>query len=108
MRTVLIDVPARLADLPDTPTAREVGLDLKGFRDRTWFGLFAPKGLPLAIAQRISDEVARIAATADMKDKLLMVSQFAHHRPPAEFERQVADDKAFFAALIKELDIKLE
>ena len=36
----------RLADLPDMPTAQEVGLDLKGFRDRAWFGLFAPKGLP--------------------------------------------------------------
>ena len=108
VRTVLIDAPARLADLPDTPTAQEVGLDLKGFRDRAWFGLFAPKGLPPAIAQRLSDEVARIAATTDMKDKLLMVAQFAHYQSPADFTRQVADDKAFFTALIKELDIKLE
>ena len=23
--------------------AREAGLDLKGFRDRSWFGLFAPR-----------------------------------------------------------------
>jgi len=108
VRTVLVDAPTRLADLPDTPTAQEAGLDLKGFRDRAWFGLFAPKGLPPAIAQRISDEVARIADTADMKDKLLMVAQFAHHQSPAEFTKQVGDDKAFFTALIKELDIKLE
>lgn len=108
VRTVLIDAPTRLADLPDTPTAQEVGLDLKGFRDRAWFGLFAPKGLPTDIAERISTEVARIAATSDMKDKLLMVAQFAHYQSPADFMRQVADDKAFFTALIKDLDIKLE
>lgn len=108
VRTVLVDAPTRLADLPDTPTAQEVGLDLKGFANRAWFGLFAPKGLPPAIAQRISDEVARIANTADMKDKLLMVAQFAHHQSPAEFTKQVTDDKAYFTALIKELDIKLE
>ena len=108
VRTVLIDAPTRLADLPDTPTAQEVGLDLKGFRDRAWFGLFAPRGLPPAIAERVSSEVARIAATSDMKDKLLMVAQFAHYQSPADFTRQVADDKAFFTALIKELDIKLE
>ena len=97
-----------LDDFPDVPTAQEVGLDLKGFRDRAWFGLFAPKGLPPAIASRISDEVARNAATADMKEKLLLVAQFAHHQSPADFARQVADDKVFFAALLKELDIKLE
>jgi tripartite-type tricarboxylate transporter receptor subunit TctC len=105
---VLIDARERLADMPDVPTAQEVGLDLKGFRDRAWFGLFAPTGLPPAIATRMSDEVARIAATADMKEKLLMVAQFAHYQSPAEFARQVADDKAFFTALLKELDIKLE
>lgn len=43
-----------------------------------------------------------------MKEKLLMVAQYAHHQSPAEFARQVADDKKFFTALLKELDIKLE
>jgi tripartite-type tricarboxylate transporter receptor subunit TctC len=108
VRLVLIDAEVRLADLPDVPTAQEVGLDLKGFRDRAWFGLFGPKGLPAAVASRISDEVARIAATPDMKEKLLLVAQYAHHQSTADFARQVADDRAFFAALLKQLDIKLE
>jgi tripartite-type tricarboxylate transporter receptor subunit TctC len=108
VRLVLIDAEVRLADLPDVPTAQEVGLDLRGFRDRAWFGLFGPKGLPAAVASRISDEVARIAATLDMKEKLLLVAQYAHHQSTADFARQVADDRAFFAALLKQLDIKLE
>jgi tripartite-type tricarboxylate transporter receptor subunit TctC len=108
VRLVLIDAEVRLADLPDVPTAQEVGLDLRGFRDRAWFGLFGPKGLPAAVASRISDEVARIAATLDMKEKLLLVAQYAHHQSTADFAQQVADDRAFFAALLKQLDIKLE
>lgn len=108
VRMVLTDGPARLADFPDVPTASEVGLDLKGFRDRSWFGLFAPKGLSPDIARRISDEVARIAAEPSIKEKLLLVAQYAHHQPTAQFAQQVADDKAFFANLIKQLDIKLE
>ena len=43
-----------------------------------------------------------------MKEKLLLVAQYAQHQSPPDFTRQVADDKAYFAALIKELDIKLE
>ena len=108
VRVVLVDTPARLRDLPDVPTAQEAGLDLKGFRDRAWFGLFAPKGLPPAVANRISDEAARIAAQPEFNEKLLLVAQYAHHQSPAAFARQVADDTAFFAALLKDLDIKLE
>jgi hypothetical protein len=43
-----------------------------------------------------------------MKGKLLLVAQYAHYQSPPDFARQVADDKAFFAALLKGLDIKLE
>ena len=104
MRTV----PARLAELPDVPTAREVGLDLKGFRDHSWFGLFAPKGTPPEALKRISDEAARAAAQPDLQQKLLMVAQTAHHQSVEQFAQQVASDKVFFAALIKDLNLKLE
>ena len=108
VRTVLIRrTDARSPTCP-TRRRRRKSAWTEGFRDRAWFGLFAPKGLPAAIAELISGEVARIAATSDMKDKLLMVAQFAHYQSPADFTRQVADDKAFFTALIKDLDIKLE
>ena len=108
VRTVLTDGPARLTELPDVPTAREVGLDLKGFRDRSWFGLFAPKGTPPEALKRISDEAARAAAQPDLQQKLLMVAQTAHHQSVEQFAQQVASDKVFFAALIKDLNLKLE
>ncbi len=59
-----VDQPARLPDLPNTPTTAEVGLDLKGFRARSWFGLFAPKGTPEPILKRLSDAAAQAAALA--------------------------------------------
>lgn len=108
VRVVLTDGPARMADFPDVPTAREVGLDLKGFRDRSWFGLFAPKALPPAIAERLSQAAARISAEPEIRERLLLVAQVAHHQSPADFARQVADDRVFFAQLMKDLDIKLE
>jgi len=98
---VLIDAEKRLATFRRADGA-EVGLDLKGFPRP---GLVRPvraEGIAAAIAQRISDEVARIANTADMKDKLLLVAQYAHHQSPADFAKQVADDKAFFTALLKD------
>lgn len=108
VRAVIVDGPARLADLPDTPTAAEAGLDLKGFRSRSWFGLFAPKGTPEPILRRLSEAAGQAAALPEMKEKLLLVAQNVDHQPQDRFARQVQDDQAYFAKLLKELDVRLE
>jgi hypothetical protein len=50
--------------------------------------------------------IGRRQATAAALAALLPASSRA--QSPAEFARQVDDDKAFFTALLKQLDIKLE
>ena len=82
VRVVLIDGPARLADLPDVPTAHEVGLDLKGFRDRGWFGLFAPRACRPPSPPASPTRSPASPPTPDMKEKLLLVAQYAHHQSP--------------------------
>src|SRR6185436_6916811 len=42
------------------------------FKGRSWFGLFAPPGTPVAIAQRLQTEIARIIARPDFRDKNLI------------------------------------
>ena len=108
VRAVIVDGPVRLADLPDTPTGAEAGLDLKGFRARSWFGLFAPKGTPEPVLKRLSDAAGQVAALPEIREKLLMVAQNVEHQPYDQYARQVRDDQAYFAKLLKELDIKLE
>lgn len=98
----------RLPDLPDVPMAKEAGLDLKGFRERNWFGLLAPRGSPTEVLERISQEAAKAAAEPDLRTRLLGVAQIADHQTQAQFARQVGEDRVYFAGLIKELDIKLE
>jgi tripartite-type tricarboxylate transporter receptor subunit TctC len=44
--------PERLANLPDLPTADEAGLD--GFVVGVWHGLYAPKGTPAAVIERLT------------------------------------------------------
>lgn len=98
----------RLSELPDTPTAAEVGLDIASFRDRSWFGLFAPKATPRAAIEFLSAELSKLAVEPDIQRKLSLVAQVAYHQPHDAFGKQVADDRLYFANLIKELDLKLE
>ena len=108
IRAMVAATKERLADIPDTPTAAEVGLDVASFRERSWFGLFAPKGTPQPVIARLSGELGKIAAMPDVKDKLLLVAQAVNHQPHDSFGRQVTDDTAYFAKLIKDLGVKFE
>ena len=64
-----VTTKARLKALPDVPTADEAGL--KGFELSVWHGVFAPKGTPSAIVQKLS-----VALQAALKDPDL-IARFA-------------------------------
>jgi tripartite-type tricarboxylate transporter receptor subunit TctC len=52
VKAYAITTKARLDALPDLPTAQESGL--KGFEFDIWHGMFAPKGTPAAVVQKLS------------------------------------------------------
>jgi tripartite-type tricarboxylate transporter receptor subunit TctC len=52
IKVYAVTSPERLAVLPDTPTAVESGLE--GFVVGVWHGLYAPKGTPAAVVERLS------------------------------------------------------
>jgi tripartite-type tricarboxylate transporter receptor subunit TctC len=52
IKVYAVTSPARLAVLPDAPTATEAGLP--GFVVGVWHGLYAPKGAPPAVVERLS------------------------------------------------------
>ena len=52
VKSYAITTRTRLSSMPDLPTADEAGL--KGFEVGAWHGLYAPKGTPDAIVQKLS------------------------------------------------------
>jgi tripartite-type tricarboxylate transporter receptor subunit TctC len=52
IKAYVVTSPTRLAPLPDVPTAAEVGL--KTFEFGIWHGLYAPKGTPAPVIDRLS------------------------------------------------------
>ncbi|WP_235961191.1 tripartite tricarboxylate transporter substrate-binding protein [Falsiroseomonas selenitidurans] len=61
VRAFAATTPARIAALPDLPTAAEGGLP--GFEVSVWHGLYAPKATPAAIIARLNQ--ALLAALTD-------------------------------------------
>ena len=56
-----VTTPQRLSSMPNIPTLDEQGL--KGFDVRVWHGIYAPKGTPAAVIEKLN--VALLAALQD-------------------------------------------
>lgn len=65
MRVLAVSGDKRLAALPDAPTFAEAGVRWNGVVN--WTGLWAPKGTPAPVLQKLQAEVARAVASADLQ-----------------------------------------
>lgn len=92
--------------LPDVPTMDEAGLP--DFRATIWFGLFAPKGTPDAILDRL--HAGTQAALEEAKIRAMWIEQGARVEPEsrAEFTRFVAVDSERWNRIAKAANIKME
>jgi tripartite-type tricarboxylate transporter receptor subunit TctC len=68
---IAVTTAARSSALPDVPTVAESGLP--GYVYDGWFGVFAPSKVPAAIVRKLSEEVARILALPDVRERLQSV-----------------------------------
>lgn len=105
LRALAVMSDGRHPELPDVPTLREQGI---GFENRSWFGLFAPKGTPADVVTRLASAIEKVLAAPDFNPMLLKFSQFVSYDPPATFADKVRDDSAFFKAMIEREGIKVE
>jgi tripartite-type tricarboxylate transporter receptor subunit TctC len=69
LKYLAIAAPQRLASYPDVPTVSEAG-GPPNFEARAVTGLFAPRGVPKAITERIAQDVAKALAEPDVREKL--------------------------------------
>lgn len=60
--------PQRLAVAPDLPTVSEAGLP--GFQMVVWYALYAPKGTPKAVIDKLSAALQKALQDPEVKDRL--------------------------------------
>jgi tripartite-type tricarboxylate transporter receptor subunit TctC len=92
--------------LPGLPTVAESGLP--GYSAVGWFGLFGPKGLSPALAQRISADAARGLNTRETRDRMAPLGAEPEPMAPDDFARFVDADIAKWQRVVRERGITLE
>ncbi len=106
IKAIAISGEARLAALPNVPTFSEAGLP--GYNVKWWHGILAPAGVPRAVIDKLSAEVAKILATPDTKEKLLAQGLEPFISSPDQLAALMKADMAKWGKVIKDANIKMD
>lgn len=93
-RLLAVSGSKRLAALPDVPTFAEAGV--KNFGLINFTGLWAPKGTPQAVIERLQKEIATAMASVDMKAFAEGLASEPGYWDAATFGKDLAERTAFW------------
>ena len=106
MRALAITSPARIAELPDVPTAREAGLP-----DLTlefWAGVLAPAGTPPDIVGKLNAAINETLRSPEMKESMAKLGFDAKIGTPQEFATFIAEEIPRWAEIVKTTGVTFE
>jgi tripartite-type tricarboxylate transporter receptor subunit TctC len=83
LRLLAVGAPRRLESHPETPTLAELGYPDANLTST--FGVFAPATTPRSVVQRLNEEVNRVLAQADVRQKLSDFDNLPAPMSQAEF-----------------------
>lgn len=106
LRALAVTSKERTRLAPEIPTVAESGLP--GFELNSWFGLLAPAGTPVAIAQRLQQDIAKFYQQPELRDKLLAQGVDPLASTPLEFSQQIQYEMGYWARMFKTIKIKVD
>jgi len=106
LRALAVSTPTRSPIIPDVPTLTELGL--VDFEVTTWYALWAVKGTPKEIVDKMYQEVVKALGQPDIKRIWEEQGAVAGGQPPAEFGRFVHSEVLRWGKVVKEAGIKID
>ena len=101
LRGILLDM--KVPDLPDIPTLRDLGYpqDLPA----SWFGFFAPSGIPEAAKQALVPALEKAINHPEVVAKLQNLSYITNYKTPAELKQILVENHEKIGAMAKKMGL---
>lgn len=106
LRALGVSTDRRLPWLPDTPTLMES--KLPDYEFTTWFALFAPKGTPAAVIERLSSEVERALTLAEIRERFGEQGLIASYAVPAALGTKLRGETDVWRTRVQRMGLKFE
>jgi tripartite-type tricarboxylate transporter receptor subunit TctC len=106
LRALAVSSSTRLPTLPDVPPFSEVA-DAPDFEAVSWHMLFAPAATPKDIVARLHQEMNRIMAAPQMRERASAIGLLPIEPPPVErTEAYLASEREKWGSLVKKLGLE--
>ena len=106
LRVLGVCSPRRVAVAPEVPTMEESGV--RDFEAAIWYGYQGPAGMPKAVVNTLSTEIARAADLPDVRERFAGMGLEPLTLMPREFHAYIAAELKKWAEVVKAANIKAE
>ena len=106
LKLLAVSSGKRMSSIPDVPTIAESGV--AGFETGSWQGVVAPAGTPRDVVAKLNAEIVRLIATPEMRENLGKQGAEVRTNTPDEFAAFIRDEKAKWAKVVKDANVKVE
>ncbi|AOY94394.1 MFS transporter [Cupriavidus sp. USMAA2-4] len=100
LKALAVTTPARSSALPNVPTVAAGG-PVPGFDASPWFGLLAPRGTPSAVAQKISQDLAKVLGEPGVQAKMRELGAEPAPTTPEAFAEVLKQDRVKWGEIVK-------
>ena len=104
VKALAVTAAKRSALAPNLPTLSDSGV--AGYEYETWYGAFAPAGVPRAIFAQLNRDIVRALAAPDLRNRLTGMGMEPLSSTPEEFSRYFKAEIARWGRVIREAGIK--
>lgn len=104
VRAVGVTTAQRHSSLPDVPTVAESGVP--GYEAVGWYGMAAPAGTPEALIARMNREVNTLLEKPALRERMAAQGSDPLAMTPAAFQARIAEDRARWARVIRDGNIR--
>jgi len=104
MRLLAISGDQRLSLLPDVPTFAEAGVNYHGIVN--WTGLWAPKGTPPDVLERLQKEIATAVSAPDVKTFATSMGMQPRQANAQEFKKILDDSSTTWGNVVTKINFQ--
>ena len=106
VRALAVTGKQRSPQLPDVPTIEEAGVP--DYTYYTWFGLWAPKGTPQPIINKLNAELKKALVEPAVKDRIVAAAGETMDMPLADIKPFLKSEIAKWADVVKRAKIQVQ